>query len=367
MKLNIILIIFVFLFFSCEKTQVKKEEIPAPEDYVLVVPSYFPKIIIPDDNKPTKAGVALGRHLFYDKKLSKDNTISCGSCHLQQFAFTDGLAKSVGVGGKIGKRNAMSLANLAFLPKNFFWDGRSISLEHQAIFPILDSLEMNNTMDDVLFKLKNDNNYRTLFTNAFGNTDITNARILNAIAQFERTLISSNSKYDKFLRGEYTMTAEEKLGLDLFYIHPDGNEIPALRGANCGDCHAGTLQTDFNLRNNGLDLNQNIKDAGLQKVTGLASDKGKFRVVSLRNIELTAPYMHDGRFKTLEEVLEHYNEHVLFGSSSNTDVLMLASNSPGSLPQNLNLSPKEVKAVIAFLKTLTDTEFVTNPSFKSPF
>lgn len=356
-----------FLYFSCEKTSLKKDPIPAPETYTLQIPNYFPTAILPSDNPLTKSGVILGKHLFYDKKLSLDNTISCNSCHLQQFAFTDGLKKSVGVGGKIGTRNAMSLANLVFLPKKFFWDGRSSSLEHQAIFPILDSIEMNQTMENVISKLKSDNNYAVLFRNAFGSSEITSAKILNALAQFERTLISTNSKYDKYLRGEYAMTEQEKLGLKLFYIHPDGNAIPAIRGANCGDCHTGTLQTDNNLRNNGLDKNSNLTDFGFQNVTGFASDKGKFRLPSLRNIDLTAPYMHDGRFSTLQEVLEHYNEHVIYGASANTDNLMLASNSPGSLPQNLNLSPTEVDAIIAFLKTLTDTDFINNPEFKSPF
>lgn len=363
---NIYFFVFFFLLFSCEKTKLKTlEPIPAPEEYVLNIPTYYPNKFIPADNPLTKAGVELGRHLFYEKKLSKDNTLSCGSCHFQRLAFTDGLAKSVGINGKIGKRNAMSLANLVFLNKNFFWDGRANSVEHQAIFPILDSLELNETLENIVQKIRNDSKYTELFKFAFGNSEINSDKIIKAIAQFERSLISINSKYDKYLRSEATFTAQEKLGLLLFTTHPDGN-LPSLRGGNCSDCHAGVLQTDNNLRNNGLEFNDNIKDKGLENITGKATDKGKFRVLSLRNIELTAPYMHDGRFSTLEEVLEHYNEHVKFGQNSNADVLMLASNSPGSLPQNLNLSPNEVTAILAFLKTLTDTEFINNPKFKDP-
>lgn len=281
---------------------------------------------------------------------------------MQSNSFADGLKVSIGVRNQTGKRSSMPLANLVFLPKNFFWDGRATSLEHQVHFPITDPIEMDEKIENVIIKLKADKKYVQLFLNAFQSKEISKEKIENAIAQFERTLISSNSKYDAYLQGKYTMTDSELRGLKLFYQHPDGNIRNTPRGGNCGDCHSGSLQTDNLMHNNGLD--DVFSDLGLENITGLKFDRAKFRTPSLRNIEHTAPYMHDGRFASLEEVLEQYNNHVKY--TEFTDPLMNASNWAGALPQELGLTPTEKKDIIVFLKTLTDSEFISNPKFAQP-
>lgn len=360
------LLLFMFcvlLLVNCAKEIEKLKLVAAPDEpYQLDIPVQLPNYTIPEDNPITKNGVELGRNLFYEKKLSVDNTISCGSCHVQSKGFADGQKVSIGVRNQTGKRSAMALANLIFLPKNFFWDGRSTGLEHQIIFPITDPLEMDEKIENVITKLNADKKYKQLFLNAYQTEEITQDKILKALAQFERTILSTNSKYDQYLQGKYILTASEERGKKLFYQHPDGNVPNTPRGGNCGDCHSGSLQTDNLLHNNGLD--DTFTDLGKEQFTGLASDRAKFRTPSLRNIELTAPYMHDGRFATLEEVLDQYNDHVKY--TQYTDPLMRASNFSGTLPQELGLLPSEKKDIINFLKTLTDTEFITNPKFAQP-
>lgn len=333
-------------------------------------PEYFPaEQAMPADNPLTEEGVRLGRMLFYDKKLSKDGTISCASCHQQEKGFSDGRQFSPGVNGAKGTMNAMSLANLHWQTR-FFWNGRSATLEEQAIIPIEDPMEMNLTIEEAVNRLQSDQKYPTLFKEAFGSDRITPDQIGKALAQFERTLISANSKFDRWIRGEVKLTAEEELGLELFFTHPEPSI--QLRGGNCGDCHLGFLTSgDPNgftgFHNNGLDADATLKD-GLKSVTGNPFDKGKFKAPGLRNIALTAPYMHDGRFGTLEEVLDHYNDHIQ--NSETLDVLILeASNEflDPNQPVKLMLSDSEKKAIIAFLHTLTDQEFVTNPKFSNPF
>jgi cytochrome c peroxidase len=341
-----------------------------PTPMALNKPDYFPaEQAMPADNPLTTQGVELGRMLFYEKKLSLDGTISCASCHQQQKAFTDGRQFSPGVAGKLGTKNAMALANMHW-QNRFFWDGRATNLEEQAIIPIEDTLEMNLPIEEAVARLQGDAEYPKRFQAAFGTDQITPDLIGKALAQFERTLISANSKFDRYIRGEVTLTAEEQLGLELFFTHPEPSI--QLRGGNCSDCHLGFLTSgDPNgfagFHNNGLDPEEKLK-AGLKGVTGKDFDRGKFKAPTLRNIALTAPYMHDGRFQTLEEVLDHYNEHIQ--NSSTLDVLILeASNeqiSPDQ-PIKLYLSAEEKKAILAFLNTLTDQEFVTNPKFSNPF
>jgi cytochrome c peroxidase len=354
--LFIAILVWVFIF----STAGKMNKGVSPDPYPLTVPHKFGSTFtIPADNPLTIQGIALGRMLFYEKKLSGDNSISCASCHQQRFAFTDGQALSFGVAGKKGRRSAMSLVNLLWSRK-FFWDGRATSLEEQALVPIQDTLEMHQSLEGAVKKLKQTKIYPTLFEEAFGTKKLTADLIAKALAQFERTLISSNSRYDQYLRGEIKLTLEEKRGMDLFMTHPEPGE--RLRGANCGDCH-GTYKIFMEgFHNNGLD--SITMDKGRELITQKETDRAKFRAPSLRNIALTAPYMHDGRFKSLEEVLDHYNEHIR--QSNTLDPLIIeASNEVKG--KTLRLSTSEKKMVMAFLHTLTDSTFVTNSAFADPF
>ncbi len=322
-------------------------------------PAYFGTYKVPEDNQTTEAGVELGRMLFYEKMLSADNTLSCASCHKQEHAFSDERTFSIGVDGKPGKRQSMSLANLVWQTQ-FFWDGRVSTLEKQALFPIQDSLEMHQPLDKMVGKLQASANYPVKFMNAFGTDQITAELVAKALAQFERTLVSSNSRYDKFIRKEYVLSAQERNGMVLFQTHPTPEN--GLRGGNCGDCHGGGYLTFLNgFHNNGLDASPS--DPGLGGFTKAAFDNGKFKVPTLRNIAMTAPYMHDGRFNSLEEVLDHYNEHVQ--NSATLDPNMSASNKVNG--KSLGLTAQEKADIIAFLKTLSDSTFIQNPKFASPF
>ncbi len=345
-------------------------QIAAPTPYDLDVPYYFGENHeLPKENPLTIEGVELGRMLFYEKKLSRDNTISCGSCHQQDKAFTDGLSVSVGIDGQHLTKSAMSLVNLPW-SSHFFWDGRAESLEGQALEPIENTLEMDQSLDETISKLSNTENYPDLFFRAFGKKIITAENIGKALAQFQRTLISANSKYDQFLTGNASLTEQENLGMELFFTHPEPSS--SIRGGNCGDCHVNILTSGVNdnfegFKNNGLDDDSGLEE-GLATVTGFPSDKGKFKVPSLRNIALTAPYMHDGRFATLEEVLDHYNEGIK--RSETIDPLILEASNE-SIESNgaikLHLTNEEKEAIIAFLHTLTDYSFITNEKFSDPF
>ena len=327
--------------------------------YTFVYPANFGnRINIPANNPTTKQGVFLGRMLFYEKRLSANNTISCGSCHQQSKAFTDGKPFSDGVDDVPTPRNAMSLANLLWARK-FFWDGRAVGLEAQALIPMTNPHEMGQAIDLSVIKINDDKQYRELFKLTFGDSQITGDRIVKAIAQFERTLISCNSKYDQYLRKAYQPTPQELNGLALFNNAP----VPAkgIRGANCAHCHGGPKTYMELFHNNGLDSIP--KDAGIEALTGLPSDRGRFKVPTLRNIALTAPYMHDGRFKTLTEVLDHYSEHILESASLST-FLRGESNEPGG--KTLKLTAAEKQDIIAFLNMLTDADFISNPDFADP-
>ncbi|SEU07651.1 cytochrome-c peroxidase [Hymenobacter actinosclerus] len=338
------------------------ESFAAPTPYVLLVPPLFPKPLPqPADNPLTVEGIELGRHLFYEKALSLDNSKSCGSCHQQSKAFTDGLARAEGVGGTRHARSAMPLQNLLWEPR-LTWDGAHTSLEQQARVPIENPLELHQPLTAGVTRLQKLAKYPDLFGKAFGTSRITEERVLKALAQFERTLVSGNSRFDRYNRGDQDiLTPDEVRGMELFSIHPNGR----IRGGNCSDCHGGTLQTDRNFRNNGISSSFGA-DLGLGGLTGKSTDNGKFRVPSLRNIALTAPYMHDGRLATLEDVLDHYNEHVQF-SSPNLDPLMLnTTNDPLQISPNLELTAQEKRQIIAFLHTLTDEDFVKDPRFAAP-
>jgi cytochrome c peroxidase len=326
--------------------------------YLLNVPTWLPKPIIPADNTLTMKGVALGRRLFYDPILSKDSTQSCSSCHSLEKSFTDGLSMSIGERGLVGTRSSMALVNLAYNTRGFFWDGRVNSLEIQVLHPIEDPLEMNNKILEVELRLRRSKVYPRLFKEAFGvssKSEITIDLLAKAIAQFERTLISGNSRYDQLVWGQMGFPNEEEVrGIELFFIEFAGS----LKHPGCSHCHFNPLFTDNQFRNNGLDYVASLldfKDPGRRNATQNINDSGKFRVPTLRNIALTAPYMHDGRFKTLEEVLVHYEKggHGVI----NEDPNLLA----------FKLSDRDKKDLIAFLKMLTDTSFINNKDFSKPF
>ncbi|QNF33082.1 cytochrome-c peroxidase [Adhaeribacter swui] len=332
---------------------------PPAHPYLFEFPTNFgQRFTIPADNPTTQAGVALGRYLFYETKLSANNQLSCGSCHQQQRAFTDGKAFSTGVDQKSTSRNSMALVNLLWNRK-FFWDGRSASLEDQALFPLTNPHEMGQPLAVSVHQLRKTPLYPPLFKAAFGDTAITAKRLLQALAQFERTLISANSRYDQYLRGQYQPTSLELQGLALFTNGPQPEKNS--RGANCAHCHGGVKTYLDVFHNNGL--NSIYSDTGRQSITGSLADHGRFKVPTLRNIALTAPYMHDGRFQTLEEVLAHYNGPLRAANLS--PFLKDVSNDPHG--PTLALTATEKQAIIAFLHLLTDSSFVQNPAFADPF
>lgn len=333
---------------------------PPTTPYTLEIPANFPPMVVPPDNPMTVEGVTLGRYLFYEEKLSGNNTQSCGSCHAPQFAFTDsGNRFSTGIDGMQGNRNSMALQNLGWETR-FFWDGRALTLEEQVLEPVENPIEMHEEWPDAVAKLQASPAYVNLFYNAFGSTTIDKYKAAKAMAQFLRTMISGNSRFDKYQRGEIVPTIEEQYGILL--TQQEGGD-PALGlggqwGADCFHCHphGGARFTDGLMRNNGLD--SEFTDLGLGGVTGLPQDMGLFKVPSLRNVALTAPYMHDGRFATLEEVIEHYNS----GGHPSPTISPFMKYTQGGL----QLTAEKKAQLMAFLNMLTDTEFVNDPDFQDP-
>jgi len=346
------------------KEEVIDPVMPAPTPYVLTVPAGFPTPIIPPDNPLTNEGVALGRMLFYETKLSSNGTMSCGSCHQQNKAFTDGLAKAVGVDGIANPRGTMSLANVMW-SNTLTWDGAFPTLEAQAHKPIENPIEMHQSLPVGVSKLQNTSTYPPLFEAAFGTRTITGDLVLKALTQFERTLISGNSRYDKFTRTQQGLSADELAGFTLYKTHITPRQV---RGAECFHCHTQPLtSSNFAAQffNNGLDMT--FTDLGRGGVTKLPVDNGKFVAPTLRNITLTAPYMHDGRFTTLEQVLDHYSDHVQMNSPGLDVNLIQGINDPILNPGRMGLTATEKRQVIAFLKTLTDSTFITDKRFSDPF
>lgn len=316
----------------------------------------------PANNPITNQGATLGRVLFYDSQLSANNTISCASCHQQTHGFSDPEQLSSGFDGGFTGRHSMSLANARYYENGrFFWDERAASLEAQTLIPIQDHIEMGMNLDDLVEKLQDLPYYPILFERAFGDTVITSDRIALALSQFVRSMVSYQSKYDTGLRQAGgaapnqlpNFTAVENLGLQIF--------TDPQRGA-CAGCHNGPLQTGIGAQNNGLDAT--TTDQGLGAVTGNRADDGKFKSPSLRNIAITAPYMHDGRFATLAQVVEHYNS----GVQAHPNLDPRLRGGPGNpQPRRLNLTQQEKDALIAFLNTLTDERFLTDEKFSDPF
>jgi cytochrome c peroxidase len=320
-----------------------------------IIAELLPPMEIPLDNPMTNEGVELGRKLFYDAKLSADNTQSCATCHKPSSGFTVNDQFSTGIDNIEGTRNSMPLVNLGWMPK-LFWDGSSNSLENQAFAPVINPVEMHNTWPNAVSALQNDPLYPGLFEIAFGSNIIDSVNVSKALAQFERTLISGNSPFDRYLRNEPTGVTElEELemyqGFALFMDETKGD---------CFHCHgdqSNPLWTDNLFHNNGLDAVPT--DLGLGAITGSPIDNGKFKSPTLRNLKYTAPYMHDGRFETLSEVVDHYSEGLQ--NSSTIDPLMKNINDGGAM-----LSPTEKGLLIKFLESLSDSTFITNPDFLEP-
>ncbi len=342
-----LLIIAVLASCGQKKDDPIPQEVYDPTPFTIEIPPNFPDMPIPADNPTTVEGVQLGRMLFYDPILSGDNTQSCADCHDQAFSFTDPRQFSIGIDGIAGTRNSMALINTGWM-QSFFWDGRSHSLEHQANDPVTNPIEMHETWPRAVDKIQNHPDYPDLFFEAFGTRNIDSSHVVKAIAQFERTLVSANSKWDRYLQGEVQLTAQEAKGFEIFFTE---------RG-DCFHCHATILFTDDLFHNNGLDAT--FSDKGLFDFTGNPDDIGKFKTPTLRNIIYTAPYMHDGRFSTLEEVIDFYSEGLQW--SPTIDPLMKNVDQGG-----IRLTDDEKASLIAFIKTLTDERFINNPEFSNPF
>jgi cytochrome c peroxidase len=309
----------------------------------------------PADNPVTDAGATLGRVLFYDTRMSANNTVACGSCHLQARSFVEPVRFSKGFEGQLTDRNAMSLVNLRYYQRGrFFWDERARSLEEQVLMPIQSKIEMGMELPKLVELLNKDDVYPDLFKKAFGDKEVTSGRVGRAVAQFLRSLVSYQSKYDegraraRSVRDDFdNFSTAENRGKNLFLDH-------------CASCHLpGGQDAHFTTNrpfNNGLDADTKTSDGGVGDRSLNPADLGRFKSPSLRNVEFTGPYMHDGRLATLEAVIDHYSREVK--PHPNVD---------GRVRRRLNLSSTEKAALVAFLKTLTDTRFLTDPKFSDPF
>jgi cytochrome c peroxidase len=342
MKFSIIISVSIFLIAILVSFTAESLKGGSGKRYELPIPRGFPKPDVPEENFLTEERVKLGKMLFYDKLLSSDTSISCGTCHAPKTSFTDKEKFSLGVNKAIGDRNSMALINLAW-HNSFMWDGGVASLELQIMNPLTNHKEMNMQVSDVVQRLSKHPMYPKLFKKAYGCKPDA-ASLFKAIASFERTLVSSNSRYDQFYYGKDAMVFNnsEIRGYYLFNSEK----------THCTSCHTGFNFTNNTFQNNGL--YSEYADQGRYKITFKEEDKGKFKVPTLRNIELTAPYMHDGSIKTLEEVVEHYNS----GGHDHPNKSSHIHNND-SPP----LTELEKIDLVNFLKTLTDTTFLNNPAF----
>ena len=330
--------ILIFILLSCQKDE---PIISAIDSFTFDQPSHFPKPVYSYTNNPlTKAGFELGRFLFYDPILSADSSLSCSSCHAQAHGFADhNIPLSKGVHGKFGTRNAPALMNLAWSP-TFMWDGGVNHLEVQPLVPITSEHEMGETFSNLMKKLNRSAFYRKQFKKAFGVDTITDQKFLHALAQFTSMLISANAKYDQVKLGKATFTSNEQHGYELFKQH-------------CNSCHTEPLFTNYSFRNSGLE--SNIVDIGVEKVTQAPADKGKFKVPTLRNVEFTYPYMHDGRFANLKEVVKFKATGIQI--SPTTDPLLV---------NGFPLNNKDQADLIEFLKTLSDYSYIGSTKYAEP-
>lgn len=322
------------------------------DEYVFPTLFHFPSMPKNELNPVTNKGVQLGRLLFYDPILSADSTISCASCHKQEYAFSDSPNKySKGIKNQLQNRNTPPLFNLAWY-KKMFWDGRSNSMEDQVFHPVREIKEMNLTWKQAVIRIKRSKIYKKKFKEVFGSIEIDSTHIVYAIAQFERTLLSYNSKYDKVIQGKEKFNLDEQEGFEL---------VNEMNKGDCLHCHTtdgDALGTTGFFANNGLD--SVFSDKGLGYVSKNKNEMGQFKIPSFRNLLYTAPYMHDGRFKTLEEVLDFYSEGL---KKSNTiDSKMTFLHQGGA-----KLTKEEKRKIIAFIRSMSDPAFITDKRFSNPF
>lgn len=332
------LLIFYLLLASCNRDNVIELMPYDNSEIALDIPLDFPPLNPSiKGNKPTKFGVQLGEKLFQETMFSANNTISCASCHQRPNAFSDKNSKAVGIHDRVGLRNTPPIQNMAFM-KYYNWDGNILQLEKQPLVPIIMHEEMNSSILEVIGKISTLKKYKDLFTKAFGDERITPDRIYRSIAQYEYTLISADSKYDKIKRSEgAAFTEDEARGYLLFKI-------------KCESCHSTELFTDQSFRNVGFPLNPSSEEAGRARVTGIPSDYMSFRVPSLRNVEYTAPYGSFGQFQTLKAVLDYFDNGVL--DAENLDPILKENGN------RIPLTEQEKQDIISFLKTLSDSSFV---------
>ena len=338
----------------------------------LIIPQGYQPINQPLDNEMTDEGVLLGRHLFFDPILSADSTFSCGSCHGLDGNYTDNLATSAGIDGIFGTRSSMPLIDLVYAENGLFWDGRAQTLEEQALLPVEDPIELHDTWGNVEVKLQRSDRYPEMFRRAFGiaeNCDITRDLATKAIAQFERSLITlGNSRYDDVFIRQIDFPTESELRGFAFFNDEDDDNGAFIPDAECFHCHSPPLFTDHSYRNNGLtfftdDTAMDIDDLGHYEFSKNTNDIGLFRVPTLRNLEFSAPYMHDGRFNTIDEVMDHYICGIQ--QSPTLDPLITNHCDPEDTFRFIDEQGKQ--DIIAFLKMLTDTTFFSNPDYQSPF
>lgn len=347
--------IFITMAAGLVPAACNKENGAAARPYTLQVPAHFPKASAFTDNPFSEEGVELGRLLFYDKRLSGNNKISCGTCHRQDIAFSDALAlANTGISGQTLHRTAPALINLAWANNGLFWDGGSTNLESQAFGPLTSPDEMGQNLAELVAELKAVPDYVSRFRRVFSD-EIKSAYIVRALAQFQRTFISGSALYDKYINKVpgAQLSPTELQGLSLVQ-------------QKCQGCHAGQLFTDNNYHNNGLDADFSDDShegiyQGRSRITYNPADLGRFKTPTLRNVMLTAPYMHDGRFATIEQVLGHYSNGVQ--PSPTADPLVMQNGGAAGIP----LTTTEKQAIIAFLHTLTDTEFTANKKLANPY
>lgn len=338
MKNVLIILSILLLLLSCNKED-NIEPMPYDNPEIpLKIPHGFPALNpSADKNRPTKYGVELGEKLFHEKKFSGNNTISCASCHNRSSAFADNNIQAIGIYGRVGLRNTPPIQNLAFM-KFYNWDGNKLTLESQPLVPIITHEEMNSSILEVIGKLRNEYEYKELFRKAFGDEDITPDRIYRSLSQYQYTLISAGSKYDRVKRNEgETFTESEARGYHTFKM-------------KCASCHSTELFTDQSFRNVGFPLNPSTEEAGRARVTGVPDDLMRFRVPSLRNAEYTAPYGSFGQFPTLKAVLDYFDNGVLY--ADNLDPILKENGN------RIPMTEQEKEDIIDFIKTLSDSSFV---------
>jgi cytochrome c peroxidase len=347
------LILITGVLTSCKKEDSLSDNTPAPTPAILEVPGNFPKVADDADNPLTVEGIELGKILFYDARLSGNNKLSCASCHRQDIAFSDAIAlTNIGVSGKVLHRHTPTLFNLAWAKSGLFWDGGSKNLESQALGPLTSEDEMHQDLYELERELKAVPDYVKRFKLAF-DREIRSTDVIKALAQFQRTLISAGSRYDLYIRkvSGATLSSQELQGRDLV-------------NAKCGSCHKGELFTYDGYHNNGIDANfpddlEGIYQ-GRYRVSFYLGDMGKFKTPSLRNVMLTAPYMHDGRFATIDQVLDHYSSGIKY--SPTIDPSLYQDDGKLGIP----VSSSERAAIKAFLAALTDDAFTKNKKLSNP-